>query len=282
MYALAARQRLLSDSSNLRSTLFKILLISVEQSDAPPIPIFDFARVRALRILQSIRTTRSCAVSSRQQITPNENKETEIMRSKRGSMAFLRVGATALCGLILAASVATRAEAETVTVTLNLNELPIGAFTSPVDVDGFVLTPNLNGSNTPQIESLDGLNVLGADSVSSQGADTFLTMADGDFFSVVSLSMEDDGGDLIGIFDGTDGITYGRDVSLFPTLTAYDYSSTFQNTTSIDLDPVNLGGDPVIGNITVSFTSTPEPGTLVLLGIGMTAFGLTGHRMAKR
>jgi hypothetical protein len=199
MYALvvtdpAARQRLLSDSSNLRSTLFKILLISVEQSDAPPIPIFDFARVRALRILQSIRTTRSCAVSSRQQITPNENKETEIMRSKRGSMAFLRVGATALCGLILAASVASRAEAETVTVTLNLNELPIGAFTSPVDVDGFVLTPNLNGSNTPQIESLDGLNVLGADSVSSQGADTFLTMADGDFFSVVSLSMEDDGG----------------------------------------------------------------------------------------
>jgi hypothetical protein len=214
--------------------------------------------------------------------TKRKQRKQKFMRFKQGSMAFLRVGATALCAVILATNGATRAEAATITVTLNLNELPTGAFTSPLDVDGFVLTPRLDGSSTPQIEGLGGLNVLASDAVSGQGADTFLTMADGDAFSLVSLSMEDNGADLIGVSDGTDIISYGRDVPLFSALTPYDYSSIFQNITSVDLDPVNEGGNPVIGNITVSYASTPELGTLALLGMGVTAFALARRRVAKR
>lgn len=77
------------------------------------------------------------------------------------------------------ASVATAADA----VVLDLSSLPVGAFTSPVAVDGDTLTPRGLHSSAPTIMVGNGLKVLAAFNGGSQGDDTVLTRADGRSFT---------------------------------------------------------------------------------------------------
>ena len=81
---------------------------------------------------------------------------------------------------LVAALAATPALATTTTLTLDLSSLPTGAFTSPLTVDGFTLTPGLGFSSTPQIVDVGGVYALESTSnIGAGGADTLLTMVNG-------------------------------------------------------------------------------------------------------
>ena len=200
-----------------------------------------------------------------------------------------KLRAAALAALTIIISQGLVANASATIITLNFGSLPLGAFTTPVHLDGFVLTPILGTSSKPTIVNAAGTNVLGStNSVYAGGADTILTRVNGGNFTLLSVAAAALNGDTgyfaIGINPGTGGITLGTrfGLPLTKALTTFDLSSRmdFQNILSVDLDPVNLGDGDVVGRITVSFTDVPEPVSLSLLGASLLGLATLRRRRA--
>lgn len=176
----------------------------------------------------------------------------------------------------------------TTILTLNLSSLPVGAFTGALAVDGFVLTPALGGSSTPQIVNSSGVyNLQSTSNVGAGGADTWLTRADGGMFSMVSVQLAALGGDrgTYGIAIASQpagafvvGSNYGSPVA--SSFTTYDLTgyASLSGQTAIDLDPVSDNGNNfAIAAITVSF-DVPEPATLGLFAAGVGMIGMVRRR----
>jgi hypothetical protein len=188
----------------------------------------------------------------------------------------------------------TAARATTTTLTLDLSSLPTGAFTSALSVGGFTLTPGLGWSSTPQIVDVGGVYALESTSnIYAGGADTFLTMANGGAFSLVSVQVAALGGDAgtwgIAFSSADGGITYGANygLPLSTSFTAKDLTGIagLANERSIDLDVVSDNGNNfAISAITVSYTTAdvPEPATIGLFGLGLAGITAARRRRASR
>ena len=189
---------------------------------------------------------------------------------------------------------ATPTWATTTTVTLDLSTLPTGAFTSPLTVDGFTLTPLLGIASTPKIVNANGIYALESTSnIGAAGADTYLTMVNGGTFSMVSVEVAALGGDYgtygIAIAGPNGGIVvgsnYGIPVSSNFTLQDLTGIMGLSDQSSIDLDPVSDNGNNfAISAITVSYTTTdvPEPATIGLFGLGLTGLIAARRRQTSR
>ena len=194
--------------------------------------------------------------------------------------------------LAIVAGVFCSAASQATTITLDLSSLPTGAFTSPLTVDGFVLTPLLNGSSTPVIANENGLYALeSASNIGAAGADTYLTMANGGSFSIVSVAVAALNGDngSFGIGISAPGVPggalygsfFGNPISSSFTTEDLTTNASLQNVTTVDLDPVSEPADNfAIASITVDFTPAPEPATIATLGFGLV--GLAAARRARR
>jgi hypothetical protein len=206
----------------------------------------------------------------------------------------------AACAVIALAAVfaSTPSRATPTTVTLDLSSLATGAFTGPVYLDGFTLTPQLGVSSTPQIANVGGTYVLESTSnIGSAGADTYLTMTNGGTFSMVSVEVAALGGDT-GTFGIAVASTSGGAESLarygsrfgvplstsFTFETLSDYSG-LSNVTTIDLDPVSDNGDNfAVTAITVSYTQVdaPEPAAIGLFSVGLAGLAMARLRHVRR
>ena len=134
-------------------------------------------------------------------------------------------------------------------VVLDLSVIPLGNFTTPVNVGEYVLTPRHLGSADPTIQIINGIYTLGGTD-SSSGSDTFLTRADGQAFTLVSVDIGLVDGYTQGQSLGTDTVGYGLNgVANSSALQTITFGSTFAGITSIDLDET-VG--PYYANITVS------------------------------
>lgn len=195
---------------------------------------------------------------------------------------------------LAAALVATPAWATTTTITLDLSTLSPGAFTSPLTVDGFTLTPSLGVSSTPQIVDAGGIYALESTSnIGAAGADTLLTMVNGGTFSMVSVEVAALGGDYgtwgIAIASPNGEIVFGSNygVPVSSTFTLQDLTGIagLSDQASIDLDPVSDNGNNfAIAAITVSYTTVdvPEPATIGLFGLGLIGLIAAQRRQTRR
>jgi hypothetical protein len=162
-----------------------------------------------------------------------------------------------------------------------------------LSVDGFVLTPLLGFSSTPQIVNSGGVyNLQSTSNVGSGGADTILTRADGGSFSMVSIQAAALGGDTgsfgiaVAPLSGPGAFLLGDYLTGTPapsTFTTYDLTgySALSDVMAINQDPVSENGDQfAIAAITVSFTDAPlpEPATIGLFGLAVTGLGFMRRR----
>jgi hypothetical protein len=162
-------------------------------------------------------------------------------------------------------------------VVLDLSVVPLGNFTTPVNVGEYVLTPRHLGSADPTIQFINGIYTLGGTDFSS-GSDTFLTRADGQAFTLVSVDIGLVDGYTQGQGLGTVTVGYGLNgVANSSALQTITFGSTFAGITSIDLDET-VG--PYYANITVSQPdAVPEPAAWTMMVVG---FGLVGTAIRGR
>ena len=217
---------------------------------------------------------------------------TGLTRRRAAPGTTIRCAAGAVIALA-AVFASTASRATTVTVTLDLSSLSTGSFIGPLYSDGFILTPLLGAASTPRIGYDNGIYSLQSTSnVPAGGADTFLTMANGGTFSLVSVEVAALGGDNgtygIGIGSVGGGITYGSNygIPLSSSFTFEDFAGVagLSNETSIDLDPVSDNGSNfAISAITVSYTpvDAPEPATIGLFGMGLAGLAAARRRAAN-
>lgn len=188
-------------------------------------------------------------------------------------------------------------DASATTVTLNLNALPTGPITSPLEIDGFTIRQGWG--NVPYIVNVNGVNTIQDLINDGHGADAFITRTDGSRFSLISLEIAALKGDYwwktygVQISDIEDvanvqvnkiayfSFHYGTPLS--ESFTTFMFSG-WSNLKILNVDPV-AGYDPsqdggfAIRNITLSYDNVPEidamsgSGALTLLGFGLALSG---------
>ena len=170
-------------------------------------------------------------------------------------------------------------------IPLGLSTLPSGAFTTPLAVDGFQLTPYLNGSSTPSLWTANGTtSLIRSMNIGAAGADTALTMVGGGTYTLVSVDVAallgDRGSWGIGISADTGAATiYGAHCTGVPLSTSFVTETLdWQGVSSVDLDPVDASSEFAISAITVSCTPAPKPASFAVLAVGFAGLGLMRRR----
>lgn len=156
---------------------------------------------------------------------------------------------------------------------IDLSDAPLGAFTTPITVGAYVLTPRNLGSSPPTMAIVNGVRVITATCGCGNGDDTFLTRVDGGTFTLNAVDIGlSPGYDTSGQGVGTTTSSYGLNGVATATRQTINFGSQFVGITSINLDS---NGGAYFGNINVG--GVPEPATWALLMIGFGSIGVAAR-----